>query len=68
MWSTPSRTGRARAGWLVAIGDDRTDEDLFAAVPPEAVAIHVGPRASRAAVRVPDVAAVRGFLRSLLVT
>ena len=27
---------------LVAIGDDRTDEDLFAALPPDAVAVHVG--------------------------
>jgi trehalose 6-phosphate synthase/phosphatase len=60
-------TPRAEAGWmLVAIGDDRTDEDLFAALPPDAAAIHVGPTASTAAVRVRDVAAVRRFLQSLL--
>jgi trehalose 6-phosphate synthase/phosphatase len=58
----------ADAGTLiVAIGDDRTDEDLFAALPPTAVAIHVGPAASAAGIRVRDVAAVRRLLRSLLV-
>jgi trehalose 6-phosphate synthase/phosphatase len=58
---------RAGAGWLLmAIGDDRTDEDLFAALPPTAVAIHVGPAASSAAIRVSDVSSVRRFLRSLL--
>ncbi|MBI2219216.1 MAG: bifunctional alpha,alpha-trehalose-phosphate synthase (UDP-forming)/trehalose-phosphatase [Candidatus Rokubacteria bacterium] len=58
---------RAEAGWLlVAMGDDRTDEDLFAALPPTAVAIHVGPTASSAAIRLSDVPAVRRFLRSLL--
>lgn len=58
---------RAGAGWLlVAIGDDRTDEDLFAALPEDAVAIHVGPSASSADIRVRDVAAVRRLLRALL--
>jgi trehalose 6-phosphate synthase/phosphatase len=58
---------RTAAGWLLlAIGDDRTDEDLFAALPPESVAIHVGRTASRAEVRVADVPAVRRFLRRLL--
>lgn len=50
----------------VAIGDDRTDEDLFAALPPGSVAIHVGPAKSRAPLRLPDPTAVRRFLRSLL--
>ena len=53
---------------LVAIGDDRTDEDLFAALPADAVAIHVGPTASSAAVRVRDMSAVRHLLESLLKT
>jgi trehalose 6-phosphate synthase/phosphatase len=58
---------RARAGWvLVANGDDRTDEDLFAALPPDAAPIHVGPKASSASVHVSDAAAVRWFLRALL--
>jgi trehalose 6-phosphate synthase/phosphatase len=49
----------------VAIGDDRTDEDLFAALPDGSVSIHVGPSESRAGLRLPDVAAVRTLLESL---
>jgi trehalose 6-phosphate synthase/phosphatase len=57
----------AEEGWLiVAIGDDRTDEDLFASLPSSAVAIHVGPTPSCADIRVRDVAAVRRFLESLV--
>ena len=45
----PSVALRAPAGaLLVAIGDDRTDEDLFAALPPGALAVHVGPEATGA--------------------
>lgn len=51
---------------VVALGDDRTDEDLFAALPPGAVALHVGPTASAAPWRLADVAAARRFLRLLL--
>jgi trehalose 6-phosphate synthase/phosphatase len=51
---------------VMAIGDDRTDEDLFAALPPSALCIHVGGGATRAAFRLPDPAAVRRFLRSFL--
>jgi trehalose 6-phosphate synthase/phosphatase len=48
--------GRAALNWisgrawdfLLAIGDDRTDEDLFAAMPPEAYSIKVGLAPSRA--------------------
>ncbi|MDQ3264515.1 MAG: bifunctional alpha,alpha-trehalose-phosphate synthase (UDP-forming)/trehalose-phosphatase [Myxococcota bacterium] len=50
----------------VALGDDRTDEDLFAALPPEGIALHVGPKPSRASLRLADVNAARGFLRGLL--
>ena len=42
---------------VVAIGDDRTDEDLFAALPDDAITLHVGPA---------DVAATRRFLACLL--
>jgi trehalose 6-phosphate synthase/phosphatase len=59
----------ARAGddvAVIAVGDDRTDEDLFAALPPSALTIHVGNGASRAVFRLPDPAAVRRFLRSFL--
>jgi trehalose 6-phosphate synthase/phosphatase len=50
----------------VAFGDDRTDEDLFAALPPNGIAIHVGPTRSRAAWRLRDPQAVRGLLRKLV--
>jgi len=59
--------GRAPEGTaVVAIGDDRTDEDMFAALPSCAIGIHVGGGLSRAAFRLPDPAAVRRFLRSFL--
>jgi trehalose 6-phosphate synthase/phosphatase len=48
---------------VLAIGDDRTDEDLFMALPPGAVSIHVGSGQSAARFHVPDVAAVRALLR-----
>ncbi|MGI5865626.1 MAG: bifunctional alpha,alpha-trehalose-phosphate synthase (UDP-forming)/trehalose-phosphatase [Myxococcales bacterium] len=50
---------------FVAVGDDRTDEDLFAALPDSGTAIHVGPGPSRATVRIADVAAARALLRAL---
>ncbi len=49
----------------LAIGDDQTDEDLFAALPAGALAVHVGPGPSRADLRAPDVAAVRSLLGAL---
>jgi trehalose 6-phosphate synthase/phosphatase len=51
---------------LLAIGDDRTDEDLFAALPKGAAAVHVGPGDSRAELRVPGVRHVRALLAALL--
>ncbi|HUF35098.1 MAG TPA: bifunctional alpha,alpha-trehalose-phosphate synthase (UDP-forming)/trehalose-phosphatase [Gemmatimonadales bacterium] len=53
---------------VLAIGDDRTDEDLFAALPPEAISIRVGPGATRARFRLESVAAVRMLLQSLVET
>jgi trehalose 6-phosphate synthase/phosphatase len=53
-------------GVVVAIGDDRTDEDLFAALPATAVSLRVGGGLSRAAHRLEDPGAVRAFLRALL--
>ncbi|MBI4586512.1 MAG: bifunctional alpha,alpha-trehalose-phosphate synthase (UDP-forming)/trehalose-phosphatase [Planctomycetes bacterium] len=50
----------------VAIGDDRTDEELFAALSPDSIAIHVGFGPSRAPYRLASPAAVRSFLRSIL--
>jgi trehalose 6-phosphate synthase/phosphatase len=51
---------------LVAIGDDRTDEDMFAALPAGALTVRVGPGATRAGFRVVNSAAVRELLRHLL--
>ena len=52
-------------GLFAALGDDRTDEDLFAALPPGSVALHVGPGPSRAELRLADVPEARAFLSSL---
>ncbi len=49
----------------VAFGDDRTDEDLFSAMPQDGICVHVGPQASIARVRVPDVATVRRLLEEI---
>ncbi len=49
----------------VAFGDDRTDEDLFAAIPEDGITVHVGAKASIARYRVPDVAAVRRLLEEI---
>jgi trehalose 6-phosphate synthase/phosphatase len=61
----PFLLARAPGALVVAIGDDRTDEDLFAALPAEGVAVHVGPGASRAPIRLGGVAEVRALLRAL---
>jgi trehalose 6-phosphate synthase/phosphatase len=57
---------RQAATAIVAIGDDRTDEDLFGALPPEAITIKVGPGDTKARFRVDGVAAVRQILQSLV--
>src|SRR4026208_1508120 len=50
----------------LATGADRTDEALYAALPPEAITIRVGPGPTRARFRLDGVAAVRSLLRSLI--
>lgn len=50
---------------MVAIGDDLTDEDLFAALPPGSLTIKVGSAGSVATHRLADVDAVRAFLGAL---
>ncbi len=58
--------GRARPGTMIlAMGDDRTDEDMFAALPPGHLAIHVGPAPSLAPVRLGGVREARAFLRAI---
>jgi trehalose 6-phosphate synthase/phosphatase len=59
---------KARAdACIVAMGDDLTDEDLFAALPPTAIAVHVGRGRSRAPYRIDDSTAARALLRAILV-
>ena len=50
---------------ILALGDDRTDEDLFAALPASAVTVAVG-RGARARYRVADHRVARELLRRLL--
>jgi trehalose 6-phosphate synthase/phosphatase len=52
--------------FLLAMGDDRSDEDLFAALPAGSAAIRIGPGESRASRRLPDYRAARAFLQQLL--
>ncbi len=51
---------------IVAIGDDRTDEDLFAALPHEAITIKVGPGPTHARFRLETIGAVRALLQTLV--
>jgi trehalose 6-phosphate synthase/phosphatase len=58
---------QAPAGWLVAaIGDDRTDEDMFGRLPRRAWTIRVGPGPTVARYRVAGPANVIGLLRLAL--
>jgi trehalose 6-phosphate synthase/phosphatase len=52
-------------GFRLAMGDDRTDEDLFEQMPADAVTVHVGPGPSRARFRLADPADVRRFLERI---
>jgi len=58
--------GAAEDCAVLALGDDRTDQDLFAALPVGATAIHVGDKVSSAELRVADVGDVRALLRALV--
>jgi len=51
--------------WIMAIGDDRTDEDMFAAVPPEQWTVKVGPEASVAQFSLPTPVEVLTLLHDL---
>lgn len=51
---------------FIGMGDDQTDEDMFAALPVDGVAIHVGGRESRAEYRLADPAAARCFLKNII--
>jgi trehalose 6-phosphate synthase/phosphatase len=51
--------------FILAIGDDVTDEDLFRALPSDSHTIRVGMKASNAGYNLRDVNEVRGLLESL---
>jgi trehalose 6-phosphate synthase/phosphatase len=55
----------APAEFRLAMGDDRTDEDLFEQLPPDAWTVRVGQGPSRARFRLPDPWTVRAFLDEL---
>jgi trehalose 6-phosphate synthase/phosphatase len=50
----------------IGIGDDRTDDELFRALPPSCIAIAVGSRPSGARFRLNDWQEVRRFLETIL--
>ncbi|HET8646804.1 MAG TPA: trehalose-phosphatase, partial [Vicinamibacteria bacterium] len=56
------------ADFRLAVGDDRTDEEVFEQMPPGSYTIRVGPGYSRARYGLPDPAAVRRFLERLAET
>jgi trehalose 6-phosphate synthase/phosphatase len=58
------RVERPDAGFIV-LGDDRTDEDMFSALPESGFAIHIGGGVSRARHRLSGPSAVRRLLRAL---
>lgn len=49
----------------LVVGDDRTDEDMFAAAPADAITVHVGSRPTIARHRIADPNATRALLRAL---
>jgi trehalose 6-phosphate synthase/phosphatase len=59
-------TERPAGGVLLAMGDDRTDEDLFEALPEGSLSVHVGPSESRVATRIETVTEARELLSALV--
>jgi trehalose 6-phosphate synthase/phosphatase len=57
--------GYADDAFILGIGDDRTDEDLFARLPENAWSVHVGGGPSRATYSLPDTHHVRQLLQQL---
>ena len=56
----------AEPGLILAVGDDRTDEDLFERLPADAWTVHVGSGPSRARFRLADPEAVLSALEALV--
>jgi trehalose 6-phosphate synthase/phosphatase len=55
----------APVDWVLAIGDDRTKEEMFAAVPPDQWTVKVGPEASMARFSLPTPAEALTLLHEL---
>ena len=60
------RLGQDNYDFILAIGDDTTDEDMFTILPPEAVTIKVGPFSDAARYTLPAQHRVMPFLQDLL--
>jgi trehalose 6-phosphate synthase/phosphatase len=61
----PLSPERLASTTVLAMGDDRTDEDLFAALPPNSISVKVGPGPTQARFRIDGVPAARALLQSL---
>ncbi len=53
--------------FVLAVGDDRTDIEMYSALPPEAISVHVGADGERNRYRVDAPAEVRALLEELIV-
>ncbi|MBI4871952.1 MAG: trehalose-phosphatase [Candidatus Riflebacteria bacterium] len=62
---TAAVCGAAPGAFVIAAGDDETDENLFAALPRGAVSLHVGSRPSKAHYNLRHHRAVRRLLQAL---
>jgi trehalose 6-phosphate synthase/phosphatase len=62
----PGILERHPGAFVVAFGDDQSDEDMFAALPPTARTVHVGRGQTQATLRVASVREVRAVLRGLI--
>ena len=54
------------AGLVLAFGDDRTDDELFEALPPSSITVAVGTGIRRARYRIADYRRVRAILQALI--
>ncbi|MFL6451595.1 MAG: bifunctional alpha,alpha-trehalose-phosphate synthase (UDP-forming)/trehalose-phosphatase [Bryobacteraceae bacterium] len=71
MWANKGSFARellspySEADFVIGIGDDRTDEDLFTELPGWAWSIHIGSGPTKARFRIPDTREVRRLLQQL---
>ena len=58
--------GVTRDSFMLCVGDDRTDQDMYRVLPNWAVTAHVGPGADATTYRIESPSKVRGVLRQLI--